>query len=46
MTNSCYNNINRDENLLIIEETQNLCEKMAEKLKNVLELVKIATTGD
>ena len=41
-TNSKY--INKNENLLSIEETQKLCDKMLEKMKIVLELVKMATT--
>lgn len=32
--------------LLSIEETQYLCDKMLEKMKNVLELVKISTTSE
>ena len=47
LTKSCTNNTtNKDENLLTIEETKNLCDNMMEKMKNVLELVKLATTGD
>ena len=47
LTKSCTNNnTNKDENLLTIEETQNICDKMMGKLKNVLELVKMATTED
>ena len=45
-TNNNTNNTNKDENLLTIEETKNLCDNMMEKMKNVLELVKMATTGD
>ena len=37
---------NKNDNLLSIEETQYLCDKMIEKMKNVLELVKMATTED
>ena len=43
---STNNNTNKDENLLTIQETQNLCDRMMEKMKNVLELVKMATTTD
>ena len=32
--------------LLSIEQTQYLCDKMLEKMKNVLELVKISTTSE
>ena len=32
--------------LMTVEETQMLCDKMMEKIKNVLELVKKATTGE
>lgn len=32
--------------LLSIEETQYLCDKMLEKMKKVLELVKISTTSE
>ena len=32
--------------LMTVEETQILCDKMIEKIKNVLELVKKATTGE
>ena len=39
-------NCNNNEELLTIEQTMNLCEKMMEKMKNVLELVKAATIGD
>ena len=37
------NNTNNE--LLSIEETQYICDKMLEKMKNVLELVKITTTS-
>jgi hypothetical protein len=40
-----YNN-SKNEELLTVEQTQILCDNMMEKLKNVLELVKMATTGD
>lgn len=43
-SNIKYNHKNED--LLTIEQTQNLCDKMIEKMKNALELVKKATTGD
>jgi hypothetical protein len=43
-SNAKYNN--KIENLLSIEETQILCDKMMAKMKNVLELVKLATTGE
>ena len=36
----------KNDYLLTIEETQFLCDKMVEKMKNVLELVKKATTED
>jgi len=40
-------NINNKINeLLNIEEAQYICNKMLEKMKNVLELVKIATTSE
>ena len=47
---NCYNN-SRDLNnsnveLMTIEETQQLCAKMLEKIKKVLELVKQATTNE
>ena len=32
--------------LMTVEETQMICDKMKEKIKNVLELVKKATTGE
>ncbi len=44
-SNYKYSN-NKNEELLTVEQTQNLCDKMLEKMKNVLELVKMATTGD
>ena len=39
-------NVNKDEKLLTIEETQKLCDIMMEKMRYVLELVKLATTGE
>ena len=36
----------KNEDLLTLEETQNMCDKMYEKTKKILELVKMATTGD
>ena len=44
--NKNTNNVNKDENLLTIEETKILCDNLMEKMKNVLELVKMATTND
>ena len=41
-----YSYINKNKELLTVEQTQILCDRMMEKMKNVLELVKIATTGD
>ena len=46
MTKSTAKYNNKNEILLTIEETQKLCEQLMEKMKNVLELVKIATTED
>ena len=37
---------NTNNELLSIEQTQYLCDKMLEKMKNVLELVKISTTSE
>ena len=35
-----------NEDLMTVEETQMICDKMMEKIKSVLELVKKATTED
>ena len=36
----------KNDDLLTLEETQNICDKMFEKVKKILELVKLATTGN
>ena len=46
MIKSTNKNNNKNEELLTIEQTIILCNKMMEKMKNVLELVKKATTGE
>ena len=47
---NCYSNSgdlnNSNVDLMTIEETQQLCDKMIEKIKKVLELVKKATTSE
>ena len=43
---SSHQNSNKNDELLTIDQTMNLCNKMMEKMKNVLDLVKMATTGD
>ena len=40
------NTNDKNNELLSIEETQNICDKMLEKMKKVLELVKITTTSE
>ena len=43
-SNNCNNN--KANNLLTLEETQNLCDKIIKKMKFTLELVKAATMGE
>ena len=45
MMKSSHQNSNKNDELLTIDQTMNLCNKMMEKMKNVLDLVKMATTG-
>ena len=46
MKKSSEQNSNKNDELLTIDQTMNLCNKMMEKMKNVLDLVKMATTQD
>ena len=50
VNNNLYNNSkdlnNSSVELMTLEETQQLCDKMLDKIKNVLELVKKATTNE